>query len=105
MNMNLIGKLIELTYTTVVLSGTCMFIFGLHCLLRPGYIFGFFGEVLDALLPEWVSKPLFMCPPCMASIYGISSYVMLVHRSVGECFVFVICLAGLNYIMVNLFKD
>lgn len=33
-------------------------------------IFGELGDFLNALLPKWISKPLFDCPPCMAGVHG-----------------------------------
>ncbi len=57
-------------------------------------IFGKLGDFLNALLPKWAVKPLFDCPPCMASVHGTWLWFAL-----GGDFamwpVFVLALAGL----------
>ncbi len=50
-------------------------------------------------LPEWIMKPLFMCPPCMASVHGTIIWFLTSHGNFGTWPMFCFCLCGLNYII------
>jgi hypothetical protein len=57
-------------------------IVGVYKLMEKGMLLGDFGDWLYDKLEEWLgkgrgefySKPLFTCPPCMSSIYGVSFF-------------------------------
>lgn len=81
---------IELLFAVILASATCC---GIHIVTREGMIFGFVERVFAYLrdAEEWeslydravvrlavgVSKPLSECPPCMASIWGTMTLLVL----------------------------
>ncbi len=63
-----------------------------------------FGDVLDDRIPEWLSKPLYDCPPCMASIHGTWVWLITGGELTGLP-IFIISLCGLNKLVAhNLLK-
>lgn len=74
---------------------------GVHCLFAPNYILGKVGDNLWGKLPKWLTKPLFACPPCMASIHGfvVGTTNGLELRSI---IFFMVCLCGINYLLKEL---
>jgi hypothetical protein len=48
-------------------------IIGVWNALGPGMILGSLGDWMEKW-PKWLSKPLGLCPPCMASVYGTTVY-------------------------------
>lgn len=58
--------------------------------------------------PEWITKPLFDCPICMASIHGtlwfagILPYFFSVQMHIKFWILFMFCLCGLNTIILGL---
>jgi len=103
-----------------------LFIFGIRALLKPGMLFHFlvkrwysndYGpspfdgtENYHFNGPEW-HKMIYVCAPCMASTWGTLGYLVFlnVHSInenwyilVGTWIIWVISLAGLNYIISNL---
>lgn len=68
-------------------------------LLCPGMIFGKLGKWLEKLLPEWAQKPLFECPPCMASLWGTMVFLLTGGGTVVQGVVFVLALCGLMRIL------
>lgn len=77
---------------------------GIYCTFGTNYIFGRYGDYLREILPRWAAKPLFDCPPCMASVHGT-----LIHLVLGGSLItwipFVICLSGLNYFLTQFFTE
>lgn len=77
---------------------------GVYCIFSPNYILGSVGEFVRKDLPRWVTKPLFDCPPCMASVHGT-----LIHFTYGgdvfSWIPFVVCLSGLNYFATQFFTE
>jgi len=51
-----------------------LLILGIWTLLRPGMLLGPIGDWLELRLPEMVTKPLFVCVPCMSSVWGLLFY-------------------------------
>lgn len=49
-----------------------------------------------------ILKPLFDCPPCMASVWGIP-FVLIQPLSIWSV-VYLFALSGINYIIIKLFK-
>lgn len=104
---------------------TSLWIFGFRALFQEGMILEKVGDKLwgddggfikgvnykkiKGILPEWLCKPLFQCPPCMSSIHGTYSYFMFFnHASLSNtdtvCLwvVFCITLCGLNYLITKI---
>jgi len=79
---------------------TSLFCFGLHLCTRPEKL-GW--KILSRLrLPLWLSKPLYDCPTCMASVYGVafSFYFQLPPL---EAVWFIFQLAAINGILEVLY--
>jgi hypothetical protein len=73
-------------------------IWGVHCLLSEGYLFDKVGHLIDRL-PEFLSKPLYQCPPCQSSIHGIVIFFIFSDQDWYYVFLYVLALAGVNYII------
>lgn len=80
-------------------------IFGVKCLFSPGFLF----EPLDLAcdegkVPHWLLKPLWRCPPCMSSVHGSVIYFFFLYGDFGPILwlPFIVCLAGLNYFLIQL---
>lgn len=93
-------------FLLLLIFGAC-WIWGVHCLFADGYILSKFADYFRVEIPDstpesyaatWYSKPLFDCPPCMASFHG---------GIIGVCFIgfhpsvipYMVCLCGLNFIV------
>ena len=66
-----------------------------------GMIFEDVANWLDTKLPEWISKPLYGCPICMAVWYG--SFFYILYSGLDKWIVIVVfAAAGINAFIVNL---
>lgn len=74
---------------------------GIHCLLSEGFIFQGLGKVIERMIGSYWSKPVFTCPPCMSSIHGSFIYFLFINFDLGVI-PFAVCLAGANFIIVEL---
>ena len=83
---------------------TVLVIYGVHASTRSGMLFERLWilcfHILDRFSkkPEWYLKPLFDCTPCMASLYGTASYLIVYGLDI-EIVVWVFSLTGFNYIL------
>jgi hypothetical protein len=99
--------MIQLLQLLIIAS---LWIWGVHVIFKPGEIFGSFGDIIRKL-PKWLVKPTIGCPACMASIHGTVAYLIghsYMHEggfSVVLWFLFIICLAGLNHIIIEHLYD
>lgn len=89
-----------------------LLIFGVFFATREGQVFGFVEvtyrriiieiEMLEyyglSFFVQWMAKPLFMCPPCMGSFWGLS-WALLYDHSFSEGMVHIIAVCGLNYVL------
>lgn len=50
-------------------------IYGFLNTYKKGNIFDFMPTIIK--WPVWMMKPLFFCPPCMASVYGIIMFPVI----------------------------
>lgn len=73
----------------------CLVCIGIWNAFKPGMIFGWLGKIWDRRLPEVLQKPLYSCPPCLASIYGSALWI-LAGGDLTWWPVFVLALSGLN---------
>lgn len=79
-----------------------LFIWGVYCPFSEGYVLHFIAKNLEHTgLPRWLSKPLYGCPPCMSSFYGIP-VGLIVYDWTWVAGAYVICLCGLNYIVKSI---
>ena len=84
---------------------TVLVIYGIHGSTRPGMILGFISEFTDRRPKTWyISKALFDCTPCMASVYGTISFFIVEFPTQGLVGlpVWVFSLCGFNYILNKL---
>lgn len=54
-------------------------IIGMYKAFETGNIFGKIADWLSQRVPFWVSKPLFDCPICMSSVWGITYIILVVQ--------------------------
>lgn len=74
---------------------------GVHVIFQKDYLLEGAGKLLRKTLPELLSRPLFDCPVCMSSIHGSLIFFILGGFTWKLVFVYVICLAGINFIIVE----
>lgn len=53
-------------------------------------------------VPEWITKPLYDCPVCMASVHGILWWCLFQPFTVWLLPFYVVCLSGASKILVIL---
>lgn len=75
-----------------------LFIWGIHCSFSDGFIFHGVGKVMERTIGTTLCKPLFGCPPCQSSVYGIAGYWLYFGLS-WLMIPYVICLCGFNYVI------
>lgn len=97
----------------LLLIVTSLWCIGVWNAFGPDMIFGKIGELargtntesrgfkVNKALPSWVRKPLFDCPFCMASIHGFASCTIF-HGLDWMVIPFIVCLSGLNYIVIQI---
>jgi hypothetical protein len=85
---------------------TSAWTWGFHVLFEDGNLLEGVGKVIERTIGTWYSKPLFMCPICMASIHGtISFWILYFNYYLDKPLtwpIFCICIAGINYLLVKL---
>lgn len=65
-------------------------------------IFGFIKKWGDLHIPYWLTKPLYNCPPCMASIHSTYVYWFFMPFELHSLYIYpiyILALSGLNYII------
>lgn len=72
--------------------------FGWWNSFAPGMIFGRLGDLWEKRLPEAIQKPLFSCPPCLASTVGSVMWFYL-GGDFPLWLPFVLALSGFNRII------
>lgn len=77
---------------------------GIYKTFQPGMIFHYLGYLIVNYTPTVLHKPLFKCPPCTASIWGTSYYLIYVGLD-WNILLFVMCLAGLNFFTTQFFQE
>lgn len=95
----------SLPYVIVLGFLNALWIVGVFYAFTPGQILGEVGDFLggnykvspplESHAPDWFTKPLFMCPRCMASVHGALWWICF---SMGPWYIlpfYVVCLSGL----------
>jgi hypothetical protein len=90
--------MIEFIVQIIVVS---LVTWGIYCLFSDGYMLGPLGQWLIKNLGLWFCKPLFACPPCMASVHG-GIFALIVYDFTWQTIVFIMCLCGLNFIIKSI---
>jgi len=80
-----------------------LFIVGFHQSTHEGEINSWVSDLLDNA-PEWVKKPLYACPTCMASIHSIYVYWYNYEFNLHNGLVYIIYVFGLSALntLINL---
>jgi quinol-cytochrome oxidoreductase complex cytochrome b subunit len=79
---------------------TALVIWGIHCVLSPRFVFHFIGEWIKRTVGEYWSKPIYSCPACMSSLYGVAACVIARVNFLHAPF-FILALCGLNFILIE----
>lgn len=102
--MESINAAFELLTIGLYLVGNALLIFGVSKLFDENMIFGFVVPRMKAAIGETWSKPLFLCPPCMSSVWGTLWFALFVGQWILLP-VYLILLVGLVRFMMNLSPD
>jgi len=96
-----------MTYALIVLLFASFWCFGISVIFKEEMILEKAGIWMDENILPYLNKPLWKCPICMASIHGTAIFALFVMPIYGIWLwvPFCVCLAGLNYVIINLFKD
>lgn len=85
---------------------TSAWTWGFHVLFEEGHLLDGPGKVIERTIGTWYSKPLFLCPICMASVHGTIAFcIFYYNEQINNALlwpVFCICIAGINYLLVKL---
>lgn len=82
-----------------------LYIVGLHLATGDEMIFSKPALWIETKVPYWVTKPLFNCPTCMASVHSIVPYWYMTEFSIDNAIIYVVyvfALAGLSTILARL---
>jgi hypothetical protein len=82
-------------------------IWAIHILFQEDQLLEKAGDWMDEHWPEKINKPLWACPICMSSVWGLIGFFALdyffnVHHGIKLLIPFILCLCGLNTIILNL---
>lgn len=95
-----IYELINVILFSAVFAPVCITI---HVIFTWDGMFGYeAGNFAEALLPQWLSKPLFLCPTCMSSIWGTLFWFATGNELTLWYVVGIFSLAGVNSIATAL---
>lgn len=81
-----------------------LWIFGFSKLFDAGMIFSKIDVEFSLWVSPkwaWIQKPVYSCPPCMASIHGISGF-FLSGLDVSHLPIYLISLIGLNTLLQSI---
>jgi hypothetical protein len=75
--------------------------YGVYALFDNDHLLGPVGDWLEKFTSVTFCRPLFGCPPCMASVHGAMIGIGLFGIS-WTILSYCICLCGLNFIIKNI---
>lgn len=101
-------------FILLLIVGSC-WCWGVFTLFHEGYFLERIGNKLrkfdifpgnksmqERWIGTWYSKPLFDCPPCMASIHGLLISAIYYEWHIYPMGAYMICLCGLNFIVKSI---
>lgn len=95
--------------TTFLLSllPVSLCIWCINTLFQEGHLLEKAGEWMENNWPEKLNKPLWACPICQSSVWGLIGFFALdyffgVHHEIKLLIPFIFCLCGLNTIISKL---
>lgn len=75
--------------------------YGIYAVFDNDHLLGPLGDWIESNTSTTFIRPLFGCPPCMASFHGgVLGFVMF--GLTWTVLPYMICLCGLNYIIKNI---
>lgn len=86
------------------LLGASLWIWGVYAVFDSKHLLGRIASWIEAKTSTTFCRPLFLCPVCMSSAHGITWGLILFGLSF-QIIPFIICLAGLNYIINQLLPE
>lgn len=87
----------------ILLILTFLWCYGVRTLFSEGFLLERVGDWAWEK-SEFISKPLFQCPPCQSSIHGTIAYFIFFDGFL-LWIPFCICLCGLNYLALKLLTE
>jgi hypothetical protein len=78
--------------------------FGVHAAFQNDMLLGRLGAWVEQGIGYKWCRPLFGCPPCMASVHG-GVFAIVAYDFTYTAVIFVICLCGLNYVINQLLPE
>ena len=103
MHIDILTAVLGIAHFGILLALSSLWCLGISSLFQEDMILEKLGQLFDETIPVWLNKPTWRCPPCMASFHGSLIYLLVLVGDYGLLLwvPFVICLAGLNYVIVN----
>jgi len=83
---------------------TSLLIWGVYAVFSSRHLLGKLGAWIEDKTSTAFCRPLFLCPTCMSSVWGGVAGIIIYDFSL-TVIVFVLCLAGLNYIINSLLPE
>lgn len=96
-----------MTTFLISLIPVCLGIWAIHTLFQEGHLFEKAGDWMESHWPEKVNKPLWMCPICQSSIWGLIGFFAIryffgVDLPLKQLIPFIFCLCGMNTLLSKL---
>lgn len=93
----------DLTHPIIFGCLNALWILGVFTAAEPGQILGSIAEWMAGnsekgkprMVPEWITKPLFDCVYCMASLHGIAWWLVFRPFQLVLLPFYIVCLCGL----------
>jgi hypothetical protein len=84
------------------LAAASLWCFGVYAIFNNDHILGPVADWLERVTSVSFCRPIFGCPPCMASFHGLIIGFIAFGWGSHTLLPFVICLCGLNFIIKTL---
>lgn len=68
----------------ILMAFNSLYCVGLHITTRKNHLFHFID---NNNWPDWVKKPLYDCPTCMASVHGSIVYWVVMEWTLGNLYI------------------
>lgn len=85
----------------LVLAINSLICLGVHVVTRDGMLFGHVADYIRHYIGEFPSKPLFDCPPCMASVWGIIGWFYFIPDIALIPYILTLC--GVNALVNKIY--
>jgi hypothetical protein len=80
---------------------TSLWCLGFYKAFDEGMVFGCIAKVC-IVLPLWLRKPLYDCPPCMGSAHGFVAFFIFYGTIDFRIIPFIFCVSGLNWLLSSI---